>query len=75
MSSKYHFGDQDCLPFITWAVVYWIDAFTRNRRKNSNNGDFQFWIQDNKPIEIFTRKVFDQKLEYIQNNLVKDGFV
>jgi len=44
-------------------------------RRNSNNRDFQFWQQHNRPIELWTLDVFNQKLEYIHNNPVQAGFV
>jgi hypothetical protein len=43
--------------------------------KNSNVKKFQFWQQNNKPIEIWSLKVFEQKLHYIHNNPVKSCFV
>ncbi len=43
--------------------------------KNSNNSDWQFWQQHNKPIEILNGEMFYQKLEYIHNNPVAAGFV
>lgn len=43
--------------------------------KNSNNKDFQFWDQDNHPIELFDNEIMQQKLEYIHNNPVAAGFV
>ncbi len=49
--------------------------FERAGKKNSNNNEFQFWQQHNKPIELFTNKVIEQKLEYIHMNPVKEGFV
>jgi putative transposase len=33
--------------------------------RNSNNYDFQFWQQNNHPVEIWTHDVFYQKLDYI----------
>lgn len=44
-------------------------------KRNSNNNIFQFWQQDNHPIEIYTSKVFHQKLDYIHDNPVASGFV
>jgi hypothetical protein len=35
----------------------------------------QFWQQNNKPIEIWSLKVFEQKLNYIHNNPLETGFV
>jgi REP element-mobilizing transposase RayT len=34
MSSKYKFYDPDGLYFITYAVVYWVDVFTRDEYRN-----------------------------------------
>jgi putative transposase len=44
-------------------------------KKNSNNKNFQFWRQDNHPIEIFDSEMMKQKLNYIHNNPVEVGFV
>ena len=43
--------------------------------KNSNNRDFQFWQQNNHPVELDTNKTIDQRLEYIHANPVEAGFV
>ena len=47
----------------------------RAGKKNSNNLQFQFWQQHNKPVELFTFAVLKQKLDYIHNNPVVSGFV
>ncbi len=44
-------------------------------QKNPNNKNFQLWQQDNRPIELDTNKMIDQRLEYLHNNPVKAGFV
>lgn len=49
--------------------------FERAGKKNSNVINRQFWQQNNHPIEIWSSKVFQQKLNYIHNNPVKAGFV
>ena len=36
---------------------------------------YQFWQQHNHPIELWSKKVIDQKIEYIHNNPVVAGFV
>ena len=36
--------------------------------KNSNVKNRQFWQQHNKPIELMSKEVIDQKLDYIHNN-------
>ena len=43
--------------------------------KNSNVKKRQFWQQHNKPIELWSAEVIEQKLNYIQNNPVEAGFV
>jgi len=155
MSRKYKFYNKEGLYFISFATVYWIDAFVRDeyfhsliesleycrrekgmeifsyclipshvhlifRAKNSNPDDLlrdfktftskrmqsliqdnnresrkewillmmekagsensnikkrQFWQQHNKPIELWSPEVIDQKLDYLHNNPVESGFV
>lgn len=54
----------------------WILRLMRSKGKsNSNNDDFQLWIQNNHPILLDTPEIIDQKLEYIHNNPVKAGFI
>jgi REP element-mobilizing transposase RayT len=43
--------------------------------KNSNNNDYQFWQQNNHPIELYNFEMTKQKLDYIHNNPVEAGFV
>lgn len=52
-----------------------IELFKEEGCKNSNNKISQFWQQDNHPIELTSNKMMDQKLDYIHNNPVKQGFV
>ncbi len=49
--------------------------FERAGKKNSNVQHRQFWQQNNNPIEIWSLKVFEQKLNYIHYNPVETGFV
>ncbi|MBC7552575.1 MAG: transposase [Taibaiella sp.] len=42
---------------------------------NSKNNNFQFWIQDNHPIQLSTGEMLLERLNYIHNNPVKAGFV
>ena len=35
----------------------------------------RFWRGDNKPIELWSNKVIDQKLSYLHNNPVEEGLV
>jgi len=36
---------------------------------------FSFWRGDNKPIELWSNKVINQKLNYIHQNPVEEGLV
>jgi REP element-mobilizing transposase RayT len=54
----------------------WMLQIFRNAGiKNSNNVHYQFWRQDNHPIEIWSEEVILQKLLYLHNNPVVEGFV
>ncbi len=43
--------------------------------RNSNVKKHQFWQRNNKPIEIWSLIVFEQKLNYIHQNPLESGFV
>ena len=47
----------------------------RAGKKKSNVKKRQFWQQHNKPIELWSEKVIQQKIDYIHNNPVASGFV
>nr|WP_262920498.1 transposase [Chryseobacterium timonianum] len=49
--------------------------FEKAGKRNSNVKKYQFWQQNNKPIEVWSLKVFEQKLNYIHQNPVESGFV
>ncbi|MEQ8928125.1 MAG: transposase [Fulvivirga sp.] len=53
--------------------MLWL--FSSAGKRNSNNKDFQFWQQDNHPIELNSNEMMDQKLTYIHNNPVEAGIV
>jgi putative transposase len=54
----------------------WMRAlFSFAGKKNQRNNAFQFWKQDNHPIELITKQFTAQKLNYIHNNPVEAGFV
>src|SRR5690606_38497892 len=52
MSRRYKFHDQDRLYFVTYAVVNWIDVFTRPEYKNIVLDSLQFCI-DKKGLEVY----------------------
>jgi len=43
--------------------------------QNSNVKDMQFWQQNNKPVELWSPDVIDQKVDYIHDNPIQAGFV
>ncbi|SFU40053.1 REP element-mobilizing transposase RayT [Pustulibacterium marinum] len=49
--------------------------FSQAGKKNSNVKHRQFWQQHNQPIQVWSLKVFEQKLTYIHQNPVLSGFV
>jgi len=53
--------------------ILWM--MERAGKKNSNVKGRQFWQQHNKPIELWSPKVIDQKVDYIHKNPVEAGFV
>jgi putative transposase len=54
-----------------WMV--WM--FKRAGERNSNNNTYQFWQQDNHPIELTTNDMMDQRLAYLHENPVRAGYV
>ena len=54
-----------------WMI--WI--FKRAAAKNSNNKIYQFWQQDNHPIELSTNEMLDIRLNYLHENPVRAGLV
>lgn len=49
--------------------------FARAGQRNSNNEQYQFWQQNNHPIELSTNAMMDQRLDYLHNNPVVAGIV
>ncbi|MFM2338258.1 MAG: hypothetical protein RL115_1451 [Bacteroidota bacterium] len=52
-----------------------LEIFQREGAKNSRNKDYQFWRQDNQPIELNTGPFTFQKMNYIHQNPVETGIV
>jgi len=51
-----------------------VHLFQRAGRRNSNNTQFQFWQQDNHPIEIKDEQQCYSTIQYIHNNPVTAGW-
>jgi REP element-mobilizing transposase RayT len=52
-----------------------LNFFKKEAEKSSNVKHFQFWRHDNKPIELWSNKVIQQKIDYVHNNPVEEGLV
>lgn len=52
-----------------------LDHFKKAAEKSSNVTGYQFWRHDNKPIELWSSKVTNEKINYIHNNPVEEGLV
>jgi len=52
-----------------------LKIFKEEGMKNSRNKTFQFWRQDNQPMELYSPAFVFQKINYIHNNPVEAGLV
>lgn len=52
-----------------------LKQFEEAGKKSSNVNQYQLWRHDNKPIELWSNNVIDEKLNYIHNNPVEKGLV
>lgn len=52
-----------------------LSMFKRAGKGNINNKKYQFWQQHNHPIELDNNQIIEQKLNYLHNNPVKEGYV
>jgi len=54
---------------------FFLNQFLQAGSQSSNVKTYQFWRHDNKPIELWSNKVIDEKLNYVHNNPVEEGIV
>lgn len=52
-----------------------MSMFEKAGRQNSNNTVYQFWQQDNHPVQLKDENRFSRALEYIHNNPLASGIV
>ena len=52
-----------------------LEQFKKAAHQSSNVRNYQFWRHDNKPIELWSSKVIDEKINYIHQNPVEEGYV
>jgi putative transposase len=53
--------------------MLWI--FKKAGEKNTRNNDYQFWQQDNRPVQCDTNNILDTRLNYLHENPVRAGIV
>jgi putative transposase len=64
MSRKYKFRDPGSLYFVTFAVVHWIDVFTRSEYKDTLLDVFRY-CQKNKGLEIYAYCIMSNHVHLI----------
>jgi len=52
-----------------------LEQFLKAGTKSSNVNKYQFWRHNNKPIELWSNKVIDEKISYIHNNPVEESLM
>jgi len=52
-----------------------LEQFMKAGVKSSNVKQYQFWRHDNKPKELWSNKVIDEKINYVHYNPVEEGLV
>ncbi len=52
-----------------------LEQFLKAGEKSANVNKYQFWRHDNKPIELWSNRVMNEKIDYIHNNPVEEGLV
>jgi REP element-mobilizing transposase RayT len=72
--------DPIAIGWMLWIACPDASGMERAGKKNGNNKDpiaigWQFWQQHNKPLEIKSQEMFDEKLAYFHQNPIQAGFV
>jgi REP element-mobilizing transposase RayT len=52
-----------------------VDFFRKEAAKSPNVKHDQFWRHDNKPLELWSNSVIQQKIDYVHQNPVEAGLV
>jgi REP element-mobilizing transposase RayT len=52
-----------------------VSLFEKAGTNNPSNTRFQFWQHGSHPLQLYTYRIADQKLNYIHQNPVKAGIV
>lgn len=54
---------------------FYLTEFAKAGAKSNRISEYKFWQHDNMPIELWSRYVTQQKINYTHQNPVKAGFV
>ncbi len=52
-----------------------LPIFAKAGAANSNNMHYQFWRQDDRPVQLISGEVITQKLNYLHDNPAVEGYV
>jgi REP element-mobilizing transposase RayT len=52
-----------------------LDIFSKGALKSSKHQKYKFWEDEYHPVELYSNKVMDQKMDYVHENPVKEGIV
>lgn len=52
-----------------------LGFFKKKAEKSSNVKHYQFWRHDNKPIELWSNRIIQQKIDYVHQNPLEEGLV
>jgi len=63
---------RECLPA---GQAGMLQIFRKAGETNSRNKEYQFWRQDNQPMELYSGAFIFQKMNYIHQNPVEAGIV
>jgi len=72
---------RDFKKFTSKAIIKAIEENTQESRKEwllkqfTTSRGMRFWRSDNKPIELWSNSVIDQKINYTHQNPVEEGLV
>ena len=72
---------RDYKKFTSKAIIKAIENNIQESRKDwllkqfKSSEGIRFWRGDNKPIELWSNKIIDQKIDYVHMNPVEEGLV
>jgi REP element-mobilizing transposase RayT len=52
-----------------------LDLFEKNGKRMKSNFRFQFWQHENHPVLLVNKEMYQQKINYLHENLERAGFV